>query len=315
MAILGTAIKTKRVGFKHSLRPEIFKRAPELLAVSVALAFAIAPMSSSAEEESDGPDPYLGDGHVDPGEDEAADLARAVQNPVANLISVPFQNNTNFDFGPRERTQNVLNIQPVIPVSLTDDWLLITRTIIPIVSQPSLFPGQDRKNGLGDILLTGFLSPSDQDLWIGGKVLWGVGPAILLPTATDSQIGPGELGAGPSAVFLAMPGQWVVGSLFSQIWSFTGDSDVDLFTWQYFVNYNLPDGWYLTSSPIITANWKNNAGDTWTVPFGGGFGRVFRVGSLPPINSSLTAFYNVENPSNVGPDWSLRFTLQFLFPR
>jgi hypothetical protein len=308
-------MKRKRGDPKHTTSPAIFKRALKLLAIPLALVLATAPMPSSAEEEAENSDEYLGDGHVDPGEDEAADLARAVQNPVADLISVPFQNNTNFDFGPRERTQNVLNIQPVVPFSLSDDWLMITRAIIPIVSQPSLFPGQDRKNGLGDILLTGFVSPSNQDLWIGGKVLWGAGPAILLPTATDNQIGPGQLGAGPSAVFIAMPGQWVIGSLFSQVWSFTGGSDVDLFTWQYFVNYNLPKGWYLTSSPIITANWKNKSSDTWTVPVGGGFGRVFRVGSLPPMNTSLVAFYNVENPRNVGPDWTLRFTLQFLFPR
>jgi len=283
--------------------------------LSVVLFQMIVPMASSAEEvEADGPG-YLGDGHVDPGEDEAAELARAVQNPIADLISLPFQNNTNFEFGPRERTQNVLNIQPVIPIDLNEEWLLITRTILPIVSQPSLRPGQDRETGLGDTLFSAFVSPTDRSLWIGGKVLWGAGPAILLPTATDKQLGAGELGAGPSAVFLAMPGRWVVGSLFSQVWSFTGDSDVDLFTWQYFVNYNLPRGWYLTSSPIITANWKNSSDDTWTVPFGGGVGRVFRVGSLPPINASLAAFYNVENPSNVGPDWSLRFTLQFLFPR
>jgi hypothetical protein len=308
-------MKMKEGDLNHAIRLGIFKRALELLAVSVALVFAMAPMPSSAADEAEESDDYLGDGHVDARENEAAELARAVQNPVADLISVPFQNNTNFNFGPRERTQNVLNIQPVIPFSLTDDWLMITRTIIPIVSQPSLFPGQDRKNGLGDIVLTGFLSPSNQDLWIGGKVLWGAGPAILLPTATDNQIGPGQLGAGPSAVFLAMPGKWVIGSLFSQVWSFTGGSDVDLFTWQYFVNYNLPKGWYLTSSPIITANWKNKSSDTWTVPFGGGVGRVFRAGSLPPMNTSLVAFYNVENPRNVGPDWTLRFTLQFLFPR
>jgi hypothetical protein len=306
---------THQRGFGRAILFAIARHAQELRAASIVLVFVLAPIAAAAQDDSEMPDHYLGDGHVDPGENEAADLARAVQNPVANLISVPFQNNTNFDFGPRERTQNVLNIQPVIPFSLSDDWLMITRAIIPIVSQPSLFPGQDRKNGLGDILLTGFLSPSDQDLWIGGKVLWGAGPAILLPTATDNQIGPGQLGAGPSAVFIAMPGQWVIGSLFSQVWSFTGGSDVDLFTWQYFVNYNLPKGWYLTSSPIITANWKNKSSDTWTVPVGGGFGRVFRVGSLPPMNTSLVAFYNVENPRNVGPDWTLRFTLQFLFPR
>ena len=126
----------------------IVRLAQELLAVLVALAFALAPIPASAEEESEGHDAYLGDGHVDPGEDEAAELARAVQNPIADLISVPFQNNTNFDFGPRERTQNVLNIQPVVPFSLTDEWLMITRTIIPIVSQPALDLEQyrDREN-------------------------------------------------------------------------------------------------------------------------------------------------------------------------
>ncbi len=91
--------------------------------MSVALAFALASIPASAEEEAEQPDHYLGDGHVDPGEDETADLARAVQNPIADLISVPFQNNTNFDFGPRERTQNVLNIQPVIPVSPSAGFL------------------------------------------------------------------------------------------------------------------------------------------------------------------------------------------------
>lgn len=88
------------------------------------------------------------------------DLARAVQNSIANLISLPFQNNTSFEFGTEEKTQNVLNIQPVVPVSLNEDWNLITRTILPVVSQPELLPGQDRENGLGNTLITGFFSPS-----------------------------------------------------------------------------------------------------------------------------------------------------------
>jgi hypothetical protein len=288
----------------------MFGRLLSVFFASASLALLFVPAVALADG-----DDYLGDGHIDSGEDESSELARAVQNPIADLISLPFQNNTNFEFGPRERTQNVLNIQPVIPFSLGEDWLAITRTILPIVSQPSLFRGQDRKTGLGDALFTAFLSPSDRDLWIGKKVLWGAGPAILLPTSTDDRLGAGELGAGPSAVFLAMPGKWVIGSLFSQVWSFTGDSDVSVFTWQPFVNYNMADGWYLTSAPLVTANWKASASDTWTVPLGGGLGRVFRLGSLPPTNASLAAFYNVENPDNVGPEWSLRFTLQFLFPR
>ena len=140
-----------------------------------------------------------------------------MQNPIADLISLPLQNNTNFNFGPRERTQNVLNIQPVIPFDLSEDWLMITRTIVPVVSQPSFAPGQDRENGLGDTVFSAFVSPKDQDLWLAGQWLWGVGPAILLPTSTDDRLGPGEWGAGPSAVFLTLQNRWVVGSLFSNI--------------------------------------------------------------------------------------------------
>jgi hypothetical protein len=269
-------------------------------------------------EEEGGYKGYLGDGKIQAGEDETAELARAVQNPIADLISLPFQNNTNFNFGPRDRTQNVLNIQPVIPVDLNEDWLMITRTIVPVVSQPSLFPGDDgRENGRGDTLFSAFVSPKDQDLWIAGQWLWGVGPAILLPTSTDDRLGAGEWGAGPSAVFLTLQGRWVVGSLFSNIWSFTDDGDedeVNLFTWQPFVNYNLDGGWYLTSSPLVTANWEADSDNTWTVPVGGGFGKIFRIGKQP-INASLQSYYNVEEPDDFGPEWSIRFQLQFLFPR
>ncbi len=252
-----------------------------------------------------------GDGVAEAGEDETAELARAAQNPVASLISLPFQNNTNFEFGPREKTQNVLNIQPVWPFSLNEDWNLITRTIVPVVSQPGLFSGQDRETGLGDTVFTAFLSPAG-----AGKLIWGAGPAFLLPTATDDRLGADKWGAGPSAVLLTMPGNWVIGSLFSNIWSFggSGDEDVNLFTWQYFVNYNLPDGWYLTSAPVITANWKASSGNKWTVPFGGGFGKIFRIGSLPPMNAQIQGFYNVERPDFVGR-WVLRLQLQLMFPR
>ena len=210
------------------------------------VAFATAP--AAAEEASD----------------ETADLAKAAQNPVANLISLPFQNNTNFEFGPREKTQNVLNIQPVLPFSLNQDWNLITRTILPISSQPSLFPGQDRETGLGDTTFTAFLSPVAP---FKGKLTWGAGPVFLLPTATDDRLGADKWGLGPSLVVLTMPGNWVIGSLFSNVWSVggSGDDDVNVFSWQYFVNYNLPDGWYLTSAPIMTANWEaDRSSDTWT---------------------------------------------------
>ena len=252
-----------------------------------------------------------GDGVIEPGEEEMGELARSAQNPVANLISVPLQNNANFDFGPREKTQNVLNIQPVVPFELSEDWNLITRTIVPIVSQPSLFKGQDRETGLGDTTFSAFVSPVKP-----GKLIWGAGPIFLLPTASDDRLGSDKWGIGPSAVFLTMPGNWVLGWLFSQVWSTggSGDRDVSLFTWQYFVNYNLPGGWYLTSSPIITANWKSKTGeDTWTVPIGGGVGRITKIGALP-VNLVAQLYYNVGKPDALGR-LNLPVQAAFLFPR
>ncbi len=243
------------------------------------------------------------------------ELARAAQNPVADMISLPFQNNTNFNFGPQEKTQNVLNIQPIIPFQVSQDWLVITRTILPVVSQPEFVPDGDREFGLGDTRFTAFLSPSNKKLWLGDW-LWGAGPAVLLPTSSDDRLGPGEWGLGPSMVFLTMPGRWVIGSLFNNIWSINADSDqtrVNLFTWQPFINYNLDGGWYLVSAPIITANWEADSDDTWTIPVGGGFGRIFPIGRQP-VNVSLQSFYNVEKPDNIGPEWSVRLTFQLLFP-
>lgn len=247
---------------------------------------------------------YDHDGDVDQG-----DLAKAAQNPVGDLISLPFQNNMNFDVGPADRTQNVLNIQPVWPIALSKNWNFITRTIVPVISQPA--PGSERTNGLGDINFTGFFSPKQP-----GKIIWGVGPTLVFPTATDDVTGTDKWSAGPSVVVLTMPGQWVIGALVSNIWSFSGDderADVNSFLMQYFVNYNLPDGWYLTSAPIITANWEAESGEQWTVPFGGGIGRVFRIGRQP-INMQTQVFYNVETPTN-GAKWQWRLQVQLLFPK
>lgn len=251
-----------------------------------------------------------GDGIIEPGENATEELAKAAQNPVASMISLPFQNNTNFNFGPQKKTQNVLNIQPVWPFELNDKWNLITRTILPVISQPEIIPGTKRTFGLGDTTFTAFFSPKDSGKWI-----WGVGPAIVLPTATDKALGSDKWAAGPSVVGLTMPGRWVIGSLISNVWSFAGagDRDINSFLWQYFINYNMPNGWYLTSSPIITANWEASSGNKWTVPVGGGVGRIFRIGKQP-INASVQAFYNVEKP-DFGADWQLRATLQFMFPK
>jgi len=177
------------------------------------------------------------------------DLAKATQNSLASMISLPFQNNTNFGPGPGDDTQN---IQPVWPFSVNEDWNFISRTIVPVVSQQGLTPGAERTSGLGDTTFTGWMSPSKSGKWI-----WGVGGVPVIPTSTDDALGAGDWALGPSLVVLTMAGNWVVGSLVSNVWSVASiTQDVNSLTWQYFINYNLGKGWYLLLAPIITVYWE-----------------------------------------------------------
>jgi hypothetical protein len=245
-------------------------------------------------------------------EDETDKLAKAAQNPIANLISVPFQNNWNFGIGPYDRTQYLLNVQPVIPASLSPDWLLVSRIITPILSQPDVLSPNGSTFGLGDINPSFFFVPKKS----ANNLTWGVGPVFVFPTATASDLGAGKWSIGPTAVIVWTKDKWVIGALANQVWSFAGDSDrqaVSQFLLQPFINYNLPKGWYLTTSPIITANWIADGGNQWTVPLGGGVGRLFRLGKQP-LNASLQAYGYVAKPEG-GPDWLLRFQVQLLFPK
>lgn len=241
-------------------------------------------------------------------------LQKATQNPVASLISVPVQDNTNFGVEPGYRNQNVLNIQPVIPVGVSKDWNLIVRWITPVIYQPiPNAPGtpETGQYGLGDMTPTFFLSPRKP-----GKIIWGAGPIFQLPTATSTYLGQGKLGIGPSIVVLTQPGHWTLGVLANNVWSVAGNGyrpDVNQFLLQYFINYNLSKGYFITWQPTLTANWEATNGNTWTVPFGGGLGRIMKIGNQPV---SLTAqFYgNAVHPVG-SPAWSMRLQIAFLFPK
>lgn len=251
-----------------------------------------------------------------------ADLAKASQNPVGNMISLPLQNNTNFGIGPDDAVSNVLNIQPVYPTALGEDWNLINRAIVPVIYRDELVPGTGSAFGLGDTSYTGFISPSKP-----GKLIWGVGPSLLIPTATEDRWASDKWSLGAGVVLLTMPGNWVVGVLATNVWSVAGDSDaadVNLMMLQPIINYNLSDGWYLTSVPVITANWEADSDNRWTIPLGGGFGKITKFGRQP-VDLSIQAFYNVEKPKpliaqapnldNEGETWTLRLQLKFLFPK
>jgi len=244
----------------------------------------------------------------------AEDLAKAAQNPIGNLISVPFQNNTNFDVGPQGGTQNILNIQPVIPFTVNEDWNIITRTILPLIWQPGFVPGEGTTFGLGDLQLSGFLSPSVPG---AGGLIWGVGLITQMPTDTND-LGNKNWGLGPTAVVLKLEkgSPWVYGVLVNNVWSLTSDhrgGSYSNFLIQPFVNYNFPDGTYINTAPIITADWKAESGQQWTVPLGLGVGKIFRFSKLP-VNTQLGAYYNVVKPDN-GANWQLRAQVQFMFPK
>lgn len=241
---------------------------------------------------------------LEEGEKSAEELAKLAQNPLANMMSFPFQNNTSFGVGEFDRTSNVLNVQPVLPFF---DGHLITRTIIPIVSQP--FEENDNVSGIGDISFSAFYAPTPKN-----GLVWGIGPMLVIPIGNN--LSSKKWSTGPSIVIIKMQKKIVYGFIFNNLWSFAGDDesdDVNAMLFNYFFNYNLPKGWYLTTAPSITANWEAEADNTWTVPFGGGVGKVIKLGKIP-FNLQSQAFFNVVKTESSG-DFSLRFQIQMMLPK
>jgi hypothetical protein len=241
------------------------------------------------------------------------ELAKLAQNPVGNLISIPFQNDTNFNVGPLKGAQNILNIQPVIPVSINDDWNIITRTIVPVISMPALSADVGSTSGIGDTVFTAFLSPANPGSWI-----WGAGPVVQLPTNSNAELGNRNWGLGPSFVVLHLEkgSPWVYGVLANNIWSLTSSQQGGSYNSgliQPFINYNFEGGTYLTTVPVITVNWNGDSGNQWTVPIGGGIGHIFHFGKLP-VNAQLSAYYNVVKP-DFEANWQIRAQVQLMFPK
>ena len=244
-------------------------------------------------------------------QESKTELAQKTENPISDLIRIPFTNNTNFGIEPNHRTNNELKIQPVIPFRLTRDWDLITRTLLPVIKQPTPSTTNADTWGLGASQFSAFLTPARSS-----TVFLGAGPIFQLPTTTDDVLGSRKWGAGPTASVFIIEGPWALGLLVNNVWSFAGSHDrpnVSQFLAQQFLNYNFDHGWYLTSSPIVTSNWEGTSGNKWTVPLGGGAGKVFEIGNLS-FNATLQAFSNVVHP-DPGPDWTLRFQIALLLPR
>jgi hypothetical protein len=240
---------------------------------------------------------------------KATELAKAAQNPVANMNSVPIQFNWTTGGGLGDETQSVVNVQPVLPLQIDEKWNLISRTIVPFVSVPA--GGTERIKGIGDIQEQLYLTPMKSK-----GLVWGLGPVFSFPTSTNAAISTGQYAVGPTVVVLKMGKKWVYGGVANQLWRIAGSTETDAinsFFVQPFINYNLKRGWAISTAPGITANWDAPSGQQWTVPLGIGVSKITVVGKQP-MNIVMQYYANVVRPDNAGSSL-IRMQVSLLYPK
>ncbi len=245
------------------------------------------------------------------GEHDAEALAKKLANPVAALISIPFQLNYDSDIGPEDDGDRwTLNIQPVVPFTINEDWNLISRTILPVVSQDDIFPNSGSQTGIGDIVQSLFLSPvAPAKGWI-----WGVGPVFLLPTGSDDLLTTDKWGAGPTAVVLKQTGPWTYGALTNHVWSFAGEDDraeVNSTFVQPFLTYTTMNALSTTLLSESTYNWDE---EKWSVPI------ILMVTKVTKIGRQMVSFgggvrYWAQSPDNGAEGWGARMVFTLMFPK
>jgi len=240
------------------------------------------------------------------------ELAKQLANPISSLISVPFQFNIDRDIGPADAGDRLtLNIQPVVPLKINENWNLISRTILPLIDQQDIFPGAGSQTGTGDIVQSLFFSPAAPT---GSGWIWGAGPAFLVPTASNDLLGADQWGVGPTAVALRQQGPWTYGALVNHIVSIAGPSDrsdVNATFLQPFVSYTTPDGWSYTSNLEATRDWENHE---WNAPLGLFVSKVSRIGTqMVQIGGGLR--YYLDSTTGGPEGLGFRFNFVLLFPK
>ena len=262
------------------------------LALSAAAALAFSVSASCAQESGN-------------------DLAKQLSNPVASLISVPFQFNYDSGYGSEDGNRTTVNIQPVVPISLNDEWNLISRTIVPVIWQDDIAGSSGRQSGLGDITQSFFFSPKEPT---ASGLIWGAGPVFLLPTATDDLLGAGQFGIGPTAVVLKQSGGWTYGGLANHIWSVAGEGDrpdISVSFLQPFLSFTTANAWTFGLNTESSYDWKN---DQWSVPINLQVSKLVTFGAQP-VSFTAGARYWAESPENGPEGWGVRLAVTMLYPK
>jgi hypothetical protein len=281
-----------------------------IVATSSACLLAITPTSSRAQK------PETDSAKAERHDKEAADLAKAAQNPVANMVSLPLQYNYYTGGGLGSTSEMILNVQPVLPLEINNEWLLISRTVVPFTSVPAplrltqTLIDTGRATGIADIQEQAYFTAAKP-----GTVTWGIGPIFSFPTATNNVVRTGQWGLGPTGVALMMPGPWVIGALVNNIWRVGGDNHgttLNTFTVQPFINLNLPHAWAISTAPLMTSNWSAPRDQRWTVPLGGGVSKIAHIADQP-MNFLLQYYHNVNRPRIAGRN-SVRLEAAALWP-
>jgi hypothetical protein len=266
--------------------------ARRVLAVLTAFVILIAQVGSSIAEDSD------------------AELAKKLANPVASLINIPVVYDYNQSIGANNGHRSSVTLKPVVPLPLNNDWVAVSRTIVPLVSQHDVSAVGNHEFGLGDTSLSFFITPKDAP---SSGPIWGAGPVFLLPTATDNRLGSEKWGVGPTAVVLTQEGPWTVGVLGSHLWSFAGSSsraDVNASFMQPFAAYRTADAWTFSLNTESTYNWNTS---DWSVPINASVSKIVRLGKLPVSVGGGVRYWAESSPTD--PEgWSATFSLKFILP-
>ena len=237
------------------------------------------------------------------------DLAKSLSNPVASLISVPLQYNYDEGFGPNGNgSRTTVNVQPVVPISIGKNWNLISRTIVPFITQDDVIPGTSQ-SGIGDIVQSFFFSPK---LPTSNGLIWGAGPVLLLPTATSSALGADQFAAGPTGVVLRQSGPWTYGALGNHLWDVGGGStEINATFIQPFLTYTTPDAWTFSLNSESTYDWE---ADQWSVPINFTVTKLVTIAGQP-VSVGGGVKYWAESPTGAADDWAARLIVTFLFPK